>query len=164
MKSSLVLILCVVTLAVGAVGASAQGRRKEAKEPADELYPIRKEGKLGYMDRKGAVVIEPQYDDAWEFSEGLAYVKAGNRRGVIDRSGKMVVELTQVDFASPFTEGLASVQTGGTQPRRGFIDKTGKLVIAPQFDSVESFGEGLAVVMIDRKYGFIDKTGKVVIE
>jgi hypothetical protein len=46
----------------------------------------------------------------------------------------------------------------------GFIDKTGKVVIEPKWDSTSSFSEGLASVELDNKEGFIDKTGKVVIE
>ena len=57
----------------------------------------------------------------------------------------------------------------------GFIDKSGKVVIEPQFD-IESewdkvyrsrsgaFSEGLVLVKKDGKWGFIDKNGKVVIE
>ena len=46
----------------------------------------------------------------------------------------------------------------------GFIDKSGKVVIEPQFDYVEPFSEGFARVKKDGKYYFLDKNGKVVIE
>lgn len=46
----------------------------------------------------------------------------------------------------------------------GFIDKTGKTVIKPQFDGAMYFSDGLAGVEIDGKMGFIDKTGKIVIQ
>ena len=45
----------------------------------------------------------------------------------------------------------------------GFIDRTGKLVIPLQYDSVGVFSEGLAAVKSNGKVGFVDKTGKVVI-
>jgi hypothetical protein len=41
----------------------------------------------------------------------------------------------------------------------GFIDKTGALVIPPQFESTMRFKEGLAPVVIDDKCGFINKNG-----
>jgi len=45
----------------------------------------------------------------------------------------------------------------------GYIDKTGKLVIAAVFNSAAPFSEGLAAVSkCDQAY-FIDKTGKTVI-
>jgi hypothetical protein len=46
----------------------------------------------------------------------------------------------------------------------GFIDKTGILIIKPQFDEASSFSEGLARVLIGRNHGFIDKSGKMVIK
>jgi hypothetical protein len=45
----------------------------------------------------------------------------------------------------------------------GFIDRTGKEIISPQYESANSFSEGLASVG-NSKFGFIDKTGKVIIE
>jgi hypothetical protein len=44
----------------------------------------------------------------------------------------------------------------------GFIDKTGKIVVNPQFDEVSGFSEGLSGVKLSGKWGFIDKTGKYV--
>ncbi|EQA5280589.1 WG repeat-containing protein [Campylobacter coli] len=46
----------------------------------------------------------------------------------------------------------------------GLIDKSGKFVIKPKFDSIWSFREGLVKVGLNGKYGFIDKSGKIVIE
>ncbi|ECC1273812.1 WG repeat-containing protein, partial [Campylobacter coli] len=48
--------------------------------------------------------------------------------------------------------------------RWGFIDRSGKFVIKPKFDSIWDFSEGLAKVKLNGKYGFIDKSGKIVIE
>ena len=36
---------------------------------------VKKDGKWGYIDKKGKVVIEPQFDDASDFSEGFVKVK-----------------------------------------------------------------------------------------
>ena len=45
----------------------------------------------------------------------------------------------------------------------GFIDKTGKIIITPQFDRISLFSEGLACVKIGNKWGYVDKTGKIII-
>ena len=50
------------------------------------------------------------------------------------------------------------------ESKYGFIDKSGKVVIEPQFDGASNFSEGFAQVEKDDKWGFIDKNGKVVIE
>jgi hypothetical protein len=46
--------------------------------------------------------------------------------------------------------------------KTGFIDKTGKIIINPQFDDAWGFREGLAKVWIGKKLGYVDKTGKYV--
>jgi hypothetical protein len=45
----------------------------------------------------------------------------------------------------------------------GYIDKTGKVAIKPQFGGTDQFSEGLAAVEVGDTWGYIDKTGKIVI-
>lgn len=57
--------------------------------------------------------------------------------------------------------GLLKVCTGD---KWGFIDKSGKIVINPQFDSVSSFSNrDLTCVTVGEKYGYINKKGEYVI-
>ena len=57
--------------------------------------------KWGYIDKSGKIVIEPQFDDASSFSEGLAAVCLGDycplrgKWGYIDKSGEYVWEPTK---------------------------------------------------------------------
>lgn len=51
----------------------------------------------------------------------------------------------------------------GCQPESakfGFIDRTGKMAIPPQFDSADRFSEGLAFVKKNQQVGYIDRQGK----
>ncbi len=45
----------------------------------------------------------------------------------------------------------------------GLKQKTGKIIVAPVYDDVEDFKEGLAAVMQNNKWGFINSKGKLVI-
>ena len=45
----------------------------------------------------------------------------------------------------------------------GYIDKTGKYVIASQFDACSTFFRGLASVRVGDKWGYIDLTGRYTI-
>ena len=117
----------------------------------------------GYIDKTGEFAIPLQFGHAADFSCGLARVNEG-RAGewqFIDKTGSIALELA-FDFVSLyFFEGLVAVLSHG---KYGFADKTGNLVIPPQFDQASGFSEGVAAVKIDGKYGYIDKTGEWVIE
>ena len=141
---------------------------------SDGLAKVSKGDKIGYVDKTGRWVIQPRFDEAKDFKEGLALVKVPvkvddtvtSKFGFIDKTGKVVIE-PQFSEADSFSEGLAKV-TVNTFDKDGYIDKTGKVVIAPQFDVAHSFSDGLAKVLMHGekfidKAGFIDKSGKVVI-
>jgi hypothetical protein len=116
-------------------------------------------GKYGYINTSGQVIIEAQFDDAAHFGEGLAGVEIGEKWGFIDETGKIVIE-PQFDSVGEFTEGLASV---AVNDKWGFIDKTGNFVILPQFDKRTYYFEGgVCEVHIGSKTGYIDKTGKFI--
>lgn len=55
-----------------------------AESPDDFSY------KYGYIDETGRVAVEPRFEEASEFSEGPAVVRAGDGYGFIDKSGKYV--------------------------------------------------------------------------
>lgn len=92
------------------------------------LYPILVGDKYGFMDCAGKIIIEPQFDEAGFFSEGLAFVIAGERKGYIDSTGFFVFELPDsVNQSYNFVSGLAKFNCGLW--RNGIIDNTGKLII-----------------------------------
>ena len=138
------------------------------------LYRILENGKYGYMDRTGHTVIRPQFDDALDFSEGLAMVRIGNKAGFISTTGKIVIT-PQFDDAQSFVYGRAAVKLccGLLKDRNfgdkcGFIDRDGKYVAAPDFLSVGFFsgsrsGDVAPVKFPEGGFGFVSRSGKVVI-
>lgn len=53
-----------------------------------------KNGKWGFVNHKGETVIEPQYDSARSFSNGLAGVCDGEKWGFIDKEGRLSIGYT----------------------------------------------------------------------
>lgn len=60
-------------------------------------------GKWGFIDSTGKMVIEPQYEDARSFANGFAAVKKDGKWGFINTDGKMVIE-PQFENAKDFND------------------------------------------------------------
>ena len=143
-----------------------------------ELQYFNQDGKYGYKDENGNVVIQPIYDDAGSFSDGLTRVKLNGKWGLIDKTGKEVIPFIYYTIGD-FSEGLARAELINGEPtfkkknkweyivikdsKWGFIDKTGKEVVPFIYDDAGSFSGGIAIVKLNDKWGFIDNTGKEVI-
>lgn len=123
------------------------------------VYDFR--GKYGYVDRKGNVVIEPQFDDARSFSEGLAWAEKDGKTGYIDKTGEFVIDLDGKEGEN-FSEGLAAVKN--MDNKYGFIDKNGHQVIEFKYDEACSFSDGIARVRKGEKLDCIDNKGNTVIK
>ena len=70
---------------------------KQGKEvlPENTLFLSKKDGKYGYIDAKGNVVVDYIYDDATEQNKyGFAGVKKNGLWGSIDKEGKEIIEPT----------------------------------------------------------------------
>ncbi|MDE5633754.1 MAG: WG repeat-containing protein [Muribaculaceae bacterium] len=62
------------------------------------------------------------------------------------------------DEAAPFYDGVAEV---GIDGNRGYIDKTGNVVVPLIYEYVWGFNEGLTGARIGEKYGFINRNGNI---
>lgn len=136
------------------------------------------DGKDGFIDRTGKTIINPLYEVAAPFKEGLAAVKykaeeSGKRNlwGFIDKNARQVIP-PQYDLVTDFSEGLSLVSKPDLQKGYGgnvlFIDKTGKTIINlpnTKFSDNTVFRNGFAMVEnIDGSFNLIDKTGKMIKE
>ncbi len=131
------------------------------------LYRIEENGKWGFIDSTGRMVIPATYDDSfYEFSEGLAAVQVGKKWGYIDAVGRMVIA-PQFDGACSFKGGLAAVHVGEFEKGKGkwgYIDKSGRYVLKPHDDfSYLGFDSDRMPVENNGKRGYIDRTGRQVI-
>jgi hypothetical protein len=177
------LLACFALLSVHAAGQQSP-ERSLAPNAWEGFLPIEQDGKWGYINRSGEVVIKPQFDSAQPFAEGLALVRYPARKkppkpgektpelvegmGFIDQTGKVVIELENPLHLNgeSFSEGLTKYWTWDADKGNlyGYIDTSGKVRIKARFTYAWSFVDGLAAVCIEwQKCGFIDKTGEFVI-
>jgi hypothetical protein len=136
---------------------------------ADPLYRFIQNGKAGYIDRSGKVVIEPRFEfsgnHGGEFHDGLLDVSF-DQSGYADTKGKTVID-KQFSWSEDFSEGLALVKPKGGDTW-SFIDRTGEVSLVPRLEGETdlqpgTFSEGLAVVTVNKRNGYIDRSGRFVI-
>ncbi|MDO4754066.1 MAG: WG repeat-containing protein [Bacillota bacterium] len=195
------------------------------------LFHDNRTGKIGAVDLAGKELIPPNFNGIYQFNEGLAVFREGDKYGYIDSKGTVVIEPVY-QYASMFDNGVAKVsmdavysydngplvniegnffyidyegkrleekdlrvtgqgsmipynQMKTTKIRDigygcaddalflikvnglfGYQDKSGNIVIEPQFAEAAHFSEGLAAVKVKAEdpFGFINRKGEMVIE
>jgi hypothetical protein len=147
----------------------------------------RDQEKWRFIDKRGQTVSPSAYTTLPAFSEGLAPLRlTTGKLGFVDEQGRLMTtafpfdETTKSSIDSPFrSQEVESTPyddlklevpefSSGRYPVRvrkkwGYIDKHGRLVIAPRFDIAGNFREGLASVTSNGRAGFIEPQGKYVI-
>lgn len=118
------------------------------------------QNKCGFVNETGKEIIKPIYEDAKDFSEGLAPVKLDGKWGFIDKAGQVVIPFQYSDV-STFREGYAFTCKAGEDCK--YIDKSGKVAINTAYTGGYRFYDGIAVVSQKGLWGAIDKTGREVI-
>ena len=169
----------LLTGLLGLFGCNSKPKEKSDKEQFEEIlndprvnskevgeregikyFQMMQNGKTGFRDLDGKIVIEPKFDAAEMFSEGYSAVQLGSKWGLIDESGKYIIE-PKFEYLGSVHNGLSSFRAND---KYGFVDITGQEKIEPQFDWVDEFSEGLCAVRNDKgKHGYIDTTGKIII-
>lgn len=128
-------------------------------------------GLYGYIDIEGQTVIEPRYQYAESFSEGVAVVaesgSKGTYYGYIDRKGDIILPL-KYEYARGFHEGLALVSYNGDLL---VINKSGDVSYkVPENMIVGDYNCGLAPIypsadqaeLIIDSSGYVDRKGEMV--
>lgn len=136
------------------------------------LTYARKGGKMGFINGQGKWVIEPTYEKARAFRNGLAPVIKDGKWGYINEKGEKIIDFIYRDAEVFAKNGLAPVKENKLW---GFVDKTGKLVIPMDYELSAGLSDlfrskgvdkgfqdnGFARVGYKKKWGFINAKGEV---
>ncbi len=126
---------------------------------SEGLAPIMQDGKWGYINSSGGIMIQPHFDRVQLFSEGLAQVRFRGSWQYIDLRGRIVLSRS----GGSFRDGLAA-----SRDHRlcwGFMDPSGSLKIATQYELVKDFYEERAAVKATNGlWGYVDTNGQTVVD
>lgn len=106
----------------------------------DSLICFSNGKKRGYFSKNtGKVVIEPKYDHAWIFSDGLASVEEGGRIKFIDATGETVIDKDMAYIPNMegyvFHGGYCVIDTNDGE-LCGLMDRAGKIVLPLEYDDI----------------------------
>jgi hypothetical protein len=163
MRQKQILVTLLLMLLLPAASFSQVVPPPQVEPIGPPLFVVKVKGKDGFIDRDGKIVIEPTFEKAYPFTDGLAAVEKQGRWGFIDTTGRVVIE-PQFVMVGLFSDGLASFKKTRCSDPWGYIDKRGEWVILPRFKYANDFSEGLAGVSLrEEGWGFIDRSGREVI-
>ncbi len=147
----------MISLLITAFGFFVAVIEGKAQEPDHcGLFPVNLNGKCGFINNYGEIVIKPTYDSVDSFYDGVARINSQQKCFFIDGENHKLINVNNGEVGV-FCEGLAVIRVNQLC---GFINKSGAVEIPIQFDQAKPFEEGLAAVMIDDRWGYIDKSGK----
>jgi hypothetical protein len=124
------------------------------------------QGKYGYINYEGEIIIDTIYDWAQEFSEGRAFVRTGSipdsNWKCLDSKGEVVFEL-QEGIPNSFHEGFAVINSDSGYH---YVKKNGDKMTNQYFFWADDFNSGRARVKfaLDGKTGYINCGGELVID
>lgn len=122
-----------------------------------------REGKQGFLDLNGDEVIPCIYDEVGLFAYGRTMARVGDRYGIIDTLGNIVLPIeyhSHTDRGTKYAyfDGLALVEQNNLY---GFVDTLGHFVVPLSLSAAFQFSEGLAAVQHNGFWGYIDTTGNL---
>ncbi len=132
------------------------------------LAPIEDDNGYGYINKEGVIVIPPlfyAYRGGYEtFKNGYATVMMNDNNskwGLIDKNGNVVLPFKYESLHMLSDNIICYQESEGDKCSLMTID--GNIIVHKEYNYVDEFEDGLAMVSKDDKYGFIDQTGSVVI-
>lgn len=107
--------------------------------------------KTGFIDPEGKIMIEPKFDNAFTFSEGLAFVWSYENEEEAKRNIALGTQYRNYELVKNTLTGI--------------IDSTGTYILVPKinFRRRTGFKNGIATVIISNQVRIINKKGHVIL-
>jgi len=143
---------------IGRDGSTLCGPFEKMLPLSDGLGAVCLDGKWGYVDGNGQMVIEPKYEAARSFADGKAAIKQDGAFRFITAEETEVFD-GRFEDAGVFSDGVVKVCVDG---KYGFADSLGEWLVEPKYDHAEDFNLRLHVAAVERdgKWGLLSRAGK----
>lgn len=122
------------------------------------------EKKYGYMNFRGKVILEPQFDFVFNFIRNRAVVSINEKFGVIDTSGNWIIQPEYKVLNHWFNDFSENILPLNKEDSTYFFNINGELIIViPKIESLTGFENQIICVIKELKsYAFMNEKGKFI--
>ncbi len=106
------------------------GQAPNRKQQEISWFEIFQQGKWGFIDETGEIVIEPRYSNIYTLSSERATFEHENKWGLMDRYGREIIE-AKFERLSSFENGRGVFQD---KNKWGLIDVNGHVILEPFYE------------------------------
>lgn len=124
-----------------------------------QLYLAHKDGKMGYVDSSGVMIIPPSFTSAEEFVKGKAAVAVGSEWGLIDTLGDFIIE-PKYSKLTILGDSIIGIKKKG---KYGVNNIFTNQELGATFDKVDRFLDNYFVGYIGNKAGLFNIQGDTLI-
>ena len=185
MKKKYIVMTVVVLLIIIAIAGyfiyrqiEKSGREYEIEKVAVQNYEyfiLRQDGKYGVINKKGDIVIHPEYTNVIipnpQKAVFVCYDENNNTKVLNQNNEQIFSEYTQLEPIK--LKNIASdlmyeknLLTYEQDEKQGLINLEGKVVAKPIYESIEGlpYKEGELLVKIEGKYGVVNNKGNYLVD
>lgn len=171
-----IIIVVIISIILGIyLYKDYQNKQYEVEEIVRYLYyPIYENGKMGVIDTKGNIVVEPEYDTVdIPNPERAVFICLKEDKTIVKNDKKVTLFEKFEEVSGIDTKGTLNsipyekkVLRYKKDSKYGLIDYEGKVITKPIYEEIESLEnkEGELLVKKDGKYGVISQKGACIIK
>lgn len=126
-----------------------------------------KDGKYGFMNKNGEIVITPQYANAFSFNSGLAVVQEYRLESsfkIINTNNEVIKVFTGAFPVSGIKDGIIKVRD--IHSNHGFMNLKGEIIVPLEYSTLSDFDSGISHFEIrlgNRQKGYLNMQGEKIL-
>lgn len=131
---------------------------QEVKVMSENLIPVKVENQWGYMDVNKNIIIQPEYDEVYDFKEGIARIKHNHKYGYINKNNEIILPIIYENGYDVKNQQIIVKQNGFY----GIIDLHGNIVLDFVYDEIDEMYNDCCIIKKDHKVGCYFKNGTII--
>ena len=165
---------CIAVFIISVLLSACSGNASDTEKNDDKasklfeenLIKVKLDGKYGYTDCQGNMIIAAQFDDAHSFENGVAAVETNGKWGLIDAEGTFIhtPDCDMIGYLSQDDNRQYNVRPACKDKKYALMDEKGEWIFEPKYESCSGVWDGYALVQSNGKYGYIDCDGNMAID